>query len=86
MRLRLILSFALIVFISVASVVIAARQSAEQEVRAFMGQGGTYVNYRSSLEDYYRYGRELEVGVTSDLSGHGRGWAFWLRGMMGGGW
>src|SRR5512145_2353894 len=89
MRLRLILSFALIVFISVASVVIAARQSAEQEVRAFMGQGGmTGVNeLADSLEEYYRAngswgGVEELLTFTGHGQGMGRGGP---GGMMGGG-
>lgn len=56
MRLRLILSFALIVMISVGSVVFLARVSTASEVRAFMFRGGMtgVEGLVSSLENHYR--------------------------------
>ncbi len=77
MRLRLFLSFALIVLVSVASVVFLARQSAAQEVRTFMLRGGmmgidTLVE---NLEEFYRTHRSWE-GVEQVFSTvqRGRGW------------
>jgi signal transduction histidine kinase len=77
MRLRLFLSFALIVLVSVFSVVILARQSAAQEVRTFMLRGGmmgidTLV---TTLEGYYQTHRTW-VGVEQVFSAvqKGRGW------------
>jgi two-component system sensor histidine kinase BaeS len=56
MRLRLILSFALIVLVSVTSVVLIARQGAVSGVRAFMFRGGMTgaSDLVSALEDYYQ--------------------------------
>lgn len=69
MRLRLILSFLLIAIISVGSVVLIARLTTAQQVRAYMFRGGmvgveALVN---SLEDYYRIHRSWE-GVEEVLS------------------
>ena len=73
MRLRLILSFTLIVLVSVASLVLIARRSAANDVRAFMFRGGmsgteTLV---SALEDYYQENGSWE-GVESLLTFSGR--------------
>jgi two-component system OmpR family sensor kinase/two-component system sensor histidine kinase BaeS len=81
MRLRLFLSFALIVVVSVAAVVILARQSAASEVRRFMFRGGMTGTggLVSLLEDYYQTNGSWQ-GVEGLLStsGHSRG----MGGMM----
>lgn len=78
MRLRLILSFALVVIVSVTSVVLIARQRTVSEVRAFMFPGGmaSAQTLISELEAFY--GTNLSwQGVESLLSiqqrGQGRG-------------
>jgi two-component system sensor histidine kinase BaeS len=55
MRMRLMLSFALIVVVSVAAVVLIVRQGAAVEVRAFMFRGGASgtSGLVTSLEEYY---------------------------------
>jgi two-component system sensor histidine kinase BaeS len=78
MRLRLILSFVLIVLVSVTSVVLIARQGAVSGVRAFMFRGGMTGTggLVSALEDYYRANGSWQgVEVLLDFSGgmHGRG-------------
>jgi two-component system OmpR family sensor kinase/two-component system sensor histidine kinase BaeS len=62
MRLRLILSFVLIVLVTVAGMVIIARQGATNEVRAFMARGGMVRldNLVTNLEDYYARNRSWE--------------------------
>ncbi|MEW5869417.1 MAG: ATP-binding protein [Chloroflexota bacterium] len=74
MRLRLILSFALIVLVSVTGVVLIARQGAANEVRAFMFRGGMSgtQGLAGSLESYYQEHGSWQ-GVGSLLSSHGRG-------------
>jgi signal transduction histidine kinase len=76
MRLRLILSFTLIVFVSVASVVLIARQGAAREVRAYMFRGGMtgVEGLVAALEDHYRSTRSWQ-GAEELLSpgGHGQG-------------
>ena len=56
MRLRLLLSFVLIVLVSVCGVVILARSGVASEVRAFMFHGGMtgLDGLTNLLEDYYR--------------------------------
>jgi signal transduction histidine kinase len=56
MRLKLFLSFALIVLISVSLVAIIARRGAVNEVRSFMFRGGMVglSDMATSLENYYR--------------------------------
>lgn len=56
MRLRLMLSFALIVVVSVAAVVLIVRQGAASEVRTFMFRGGASGNSSlvNALETYYQ--------------------------------
>jgi two-component system sensor histidine kinase BaeS len=83
MRLRLILSFILIVLVSVTSVVLIARQNTASEVRAFMFHGGMtdLQNLAVSLADYYRaYGSWQDVQSLLNNSSAGRG-----RGSGGGG-
>lgn len=76
MRLRLILAFALIVLVSITSVVFIARRSAANEVYAFMFRGGVSgaQGLVSALEDYYQSHQSWD-GVESLLSssGHGQG-------------
>jgi signal transduction histidine kinase len=87
-RLRLFLSFFLIVLLTVAMVVVIARQSAAQEVRAFMLHGGMagLDDLRRALEEYYRANGSW-VGVENVLSvpggGMGRGHGMGPGGMMG---
>jgi len=73
MRLRLILSFVLIVLVTVAGVVFIARQGAANEVRAFMARGGMVRldNLAASLEDYYRLHHSWDGAevVLADFSG-----------------
>ncbi len=76
MRLRLILSFVLIVLVSITSVVLIARQNTANEVRAFMYRGGmtTSSELVQSLADFYRTNGSWQ-GVESVLfpTGHGFG-------------
>jgi signal transduction histidine kinase len=74
MRLRLFLSFTLIVLVSVASFALLARQRVAGEVRAFMFRGGmTGVDELvTTLEDYYRINQSWQ-GVESILSMPGQG-------------
>jgi two-component system sensor histidine kinase BaeS len=79
MRTRLILSFLLIVLLSVSLVVIIARKGAFTEVQAFMFRGGvnaSSVNQMvNTLEDYYRSHRSWQ-GVESlfgNTGGRGQG-------------
>jgi two-component system sensor histidine kinase BaeS len=79
MRTRLILSFLLIVLLSISLVVIIARQGASNEVQAFMFRGGanaSSVNQMvSALEDYYRSHQSWQ-GVESlfgNTGGRGQG-------------
>ena len=79
MRTRLILSFLLIVLLSVSLVVIIARQGAFNEVRAFMFRGGvnaSSVNQMvSALEDYYRSHQSWQgvESLFSNAGGRGQG-------------
>ncbi len=91
MRLRLILSFTLIVLISVTSVVLIARQGAAGAVRAFMFRGGMaeLQDLVVSLEDYYQTNQSWEgAGVllesvrTMHGAGMGQGVGQGLGGMM----
>ena len=66
MRLKLFLSFTLIVLISVSLVAIIVRWGAVNEVRAFMFRGGMYgiSDLASNLEEYYQ-GKNTWNGVNS---------------------
>lgn len=84
MRLRLVLSFALIVLVAVISIVLIARQSTASQVRMFMFRGGMSgtEGLVGRLEDYYAANGSWE-GVDSLISesmhaGQGR-----MRGMQG---
>lgn len=77
MRIRLILSFALIVLVSITSVVVIASQNTASEVRAFMYRGGmtNSTDLIESLQDYYQMNASWQ-GVEEVLiptgSGFGR--------------
>ena len=89
MRLRLILSFVLIVLVSVAGVVIIARQGAASEIRSFMGAGMVRLDtLASDLEAYYQehgswQGAEVLLNMPG-MAGHGAGQGAG-QGMMGAG-
>jgi signal transduction histidine kinase len=86
MRLRLILSFALVVVVSVTSVVLIARQRTADEVRAFMFPGGmvSAETLVTELQEHYSIHLSWE-GAESILStpqhGQGRGMGM-MQGMM----
>ncbi len=88
MRLRLILSFVLIVLVSVTSVVLIARSSTSTEIRSFMFHGGmtgtdTLVQL---LQSYYQsQGSWDNVATQLDFPGvgRGRGMGSMMGGMMG---
>lgn len=83
MRVRLILYFALIVLVSVGSVVIFARYSTAREVRAYMFRGGMVglEELVTTLEEYYQQNHSWQ-GAESLLSspGFGHGWRFGNQG------
>ncbi len=83
MRLRLILSFALIVIVSIASMLVFARRGAANEVRAFMMHGTLVESDQlvAELEAYYQEHRTLE-GAAEALNFPGLGQARG-RGAMG---
>lgn len=64
MRIRLILSFVIVVIISITVVVLVARQSTENEVRAFIYHGGSADadGLVDTLQDYYA-GNDSWIGV-----------------------
>ena len=75
MRLKLFLSFTLIVIVSVSLVAVFARRGAVNEVRTFMFRGGMYglSDLTTSLENYYQTNGTWK-GVQSIFSpGHGMG-------------
>ena len=79
MRLRLILSFALIVLISVSSVAFLARRGAAYEVRSFMFHGGMagIPELVTALEEYYHLRhtwQSAEDILNVSLPGAGPGW------------
>jgi two-component system sensor histidine kinase BaeS len=79
MRTRLILSFALIVLLSVSLVVVIARQGASNEVQAFMFRGGmnsSNINQMvTTLEAYYSDHQSWQgvESLFSNSAGHGPG-------------
>ena len=78
MRLRLVLSFILIVLVSVTSVVLIARQNTASEVRAFMFRGGMTGSEGlvGALEDYFRTNQTwqgVELLFTAQGMGQGMG-------------
>lgn len=74
MRTRLLLSFVLVVLVSVVGVVVFARQGAASTVRAFMYRGGMVGSdeLASQLQEYYAQHGSWE-GVESLLGASGRG-------------
>lgn len=90
MRLRLILSFVLIVFVTVAGVVIIARQGTASEVRSFMGAGMVRLDsLAADLETYYKnngswQGAEALFNMPG-MPGHSAGQGAGGQGMMGAG-
>ncbi|MEA3439176.1 MAG: ATP-binding protein [Chloroflexota bacterium] len=72
MRIRLILSFVIVVIISITVVVLVARQSTENEVRAFINHGGSVDADRlmDTLQDYYA-GNDSWIGVEQILQSGG---------------
>jgi len=84
MRLRLFLSFAVIVLVAIASMLLIARQGAASEVRAFMFRGGMSGTQGlvGALEDYYaRRGSWRGVEALLAESGPGRGHGMGPQGM-----
>ena len=80
MRLRLFLSFVVIVLVSVIGVVIVARQNTTNVVRAFMFRGGMTGEggLVQALESYYQTHHSWQdVGTLLQTPGNGHG-----RGMM----
>jgi two-component system OmpR family sensor kinase/two-component system sensor histidine kinase BaeS len=76
MRLRLFLSFTLIVLVSILSMVLAVRLSAQAEVRAWMFHGGMrgLDSLAIELEDYYQANGSWQgVEDLFDAAGHGGG-------------
>jgi len=95
MRLRLILSFVLIVLVSVTSVVLIARSNTSTEVRSFMFHGGMTGSDSlvQLLQNYYQsQGSWAGVADQLDFPGVGRGRGYgnpppgggMMPGMMGG--
>lgn len=85
MRLRLILSFVLIVLVSVTSVVLIARSNTTTEVRSFMFHGGMTGtdSLVQLLQSYYQsQGSWAGVADQLDFPGLGRGRGFGNSGMM----
>ncbi len=76
MRLRLIISFALVVLVTVASVGIIARMNTAREVHDFIGRGGIYglEGVVVRLENYYStHGSWLGVDAAMGSPDHDRG-------------
>jgi len=85
MRLRLILSFVLIVLVSVSSVVLIARSNTTTEVRSFMFHGGMTGSDSmvQLLQNYYQsQGSWAGVADQLDFPGLGRGRGYGNSGMM----
>jgi len=90
MRIRLIASFAIVVLVSIASVVLIARQSAANEVRAFMFRGGMsgVDELANTLEEYYAtngswQGVRAVLEATASGWGHGGGMGMGQQGLGG---
>lgn len=89
MRLRFILSFILIALVSVGSVLVIARQTVQQEVRAFMFRGGMagVESLVNTLEDYYREngswnGVNQVFASAGPKQGNRRGFGAMMGGMV----
>lgn len=81
MRLKLFLSFTLIVLVSVSLVAVIARRGAVNEVRTFMFRGGMYglSDLTTSLENYYHTHGTWKGVVSAFALGRGMGG---MAGMM----
>jgi signal transduction histidine kinase len=84
MRLRLLLSFVLVVLVAVTGVVVVARQRNASEVRAYMFMGGMTgeSGLVAALQEYYQANgswQGVESLLASSSHGQGRG----MGGMMG---
>ncbi len=79
MRLRLLLSFGIIILVALGSVLVAARVTAEQEVQGFLGRGvlAGVETLITDLEEYYQteesWDGVLEVFVSKEGIGEGQG-------------
>lgn len=85
MRIRLILSFALVVLVTIATVLLLTRQGAASEVRSFMARGGMMGvdSLADELEAYYQqFGSWQGVQILLEASHFSRGMG---PGMMMGG-
>jgi two-component system sensor histidine kinase BaeS len=73
MRLKLFLSFILIILVSVSLVAVMARRGAVNEVRTFMFRGGMYglSDLATGLENYYRSNSSWQGIQTIFRSSHG---------------
>lgn len=77
MRLRLILSFVLVVIITISTMLIVAGRSTASEVRAFMFRGGMVgiEDLAAALEDYYQANGSWEgINQAAIFPGRGPGW------------
>jgi two-component system sensor histidine kinase BaeS len=86
MRLRLILSFLIVVFVSIASMMIIARIKTANEIRTFMYSGEMTGNEElvSRLEDYYQANKGWQ-GIDRLFTERGHGMRMGQgQGMMGG--
>jgi len=78
MRLRLLLSFGIIILVALGSVLVAARVTAEQEVQVFLGRGALagVETLVTDLEDYYQaeesWDGVLEVFASKEGAGEGQ--------------
>ncbi len=87
MRLKLILSFSLVVLVTIASVMLVARQGTAEAVRGFMYRGGISGSEElvSALEDYYAASgswQGVDSLLNSGMHGMGRGQRQANMGMM----
>lgn len=79
MRLRLLLSFGIIILVALGSVLVAASVTAEQEVQGFLGRGALagVETLVTDLEEYYQaeesWDGVLEVFVSKEGAGEGQG-------------
>jgi signal transduction histidine kinase len=84
MRLRLILSFALVVALSIAGVVLIALSGTQREVRSFMSAGGMarLETIQENLEQYYKTQGTWEGAGTLLNVSHGMGQGQGGQGML----
>ena len=93
MRIKLLISFGLLVFVSVSVVIILTYRGAVSEVRSFMFRGSMVraQEIATSLEDYYQVNQTWQgaeallslSGANAGMMGHGRGSSSGGQGMMG---